>query len=548
MKRFFTLLILFATILSAQAQTRYVDEIFTDLEVTTEVYGTNATLLFLPSEGEAVPVPLPMDIYKPMGDTITNRPVVLVFHTGNFLPPVLNAQIAGSRSDSSVVEICTQLARRGYVAASCDYRLGWNPRATSQPERALGLIQAAYRGVQDGRNAVRYMRSTVDNNNPHGIDPTKVTALGVGTGGYLTLGLVGLSDYNEIIQTENGPGKFILDTDGDGVPETPMVVEAFHGDIEGKNLTVTPFEGFGLPAGDTTNYVNYPTYSSDISLGINIGGSIGDINWLDDNETPTISIQDAFDIFAPYNDAVLVVPTTNDPIVRVQGAQMIGLAQQTNGANSVFTENTKFDDPITDMAKANSTVAGHDYYEGVFPFIKPVNSMGIPEGVVINWWDPNAPAPGAGMGIPWNLLPHPTDPSGATSYHAQGLVLNEGMSAEKSRENIALCMGYILPRACVALELPCAEDYLLDVGTEDVLEDALTTVSPNPASADMHVQSADYLIQSIELVDMNGRLVYSKNDINSKLHTVNRAGFNSGMYILQIRFEEGQISKKVMFE
>ena len=559
MKRIFTLLIILSTYFSLDAQdTRYLDEIFTDVDVTTEIYGTNATLLFLPVVGEAVPIPLPMDIYTPSGDTETNRPVMLVFHTGNFLPNVTNGQIPGTRTDSSAVEICMQLARRGYVAASVDYRLGWNPLAPTQPERALGLIQAAYRGVQDGRTAVRFMRSTVDAGNPYGINPDRISVLGTGTGGYLTLGMVGLSDYNEILTTQNGPGKFLLDVidastgmpGQDGMPETPMIIEPFHGDIEGKVMTVTPLDGssvaFGLPPGDTTNIANHVDYSSDISLGINIGGALGDISWLADNTTPTISIQDPFDIFAPYNDAVLIVPTTNDPIVQVQGAQQIGLTQEANGANEILTRNTRFDDATTQMAMDNSVIAGHPYYEGVFPFIRPVNSLGIPEGVVIDWWDAGAPSPadGQGMGIPWNQLPHP---SGGT-FHDQGLRLNENMSAEKARANIDLCMSYILPRACVALELPCNQLFLEESDTEEVISSTQATVSPNPASTDMHIQSADYLIQSIDIVDMEGKLVYSVTDLNDRFHTVDRSGFNSGMYILQIRFEEGQISKKVIFE
>jgi len=237
MKKIFTLLFFVAlTAVTLQAQDRYLDEV-----------GANATVLFLQVVGETVPIPLTMDIYKPAGDTETNRPAVLVFHNGNFLPSVTNGQIAGTNRDSSVVEVCRQLARRGYVAASCTYRLGWNPLAQTQPERALGLIQAAYRGLQDGRTAVRYMKSTVDSGNPHGIDPTKISVFGVGTGGYLVLGMVGLSDYNEILTTTNNPGKFLLDTDMDGVPETPMVIQPFHGDIEGKVLTVTPADGSSVP-------------------------------------------------------------------------------------------------------------------------------------------------------------------------------------------------------------------------------------------------------------------------------------------------------------
>ena len=46
----------------------------------------------------------------------------------------------------------------GYVVASIDYRLGWNPLAATQSERTNQLINAAYRGVQDARTAVRYFR------------------------------------------------------------------------------------------------------------------------------------------------------------------------------------------------------------------------------------------------------------------------------------------------------------------------------------------------------------------------------------------------------
>ena len=194
MKNIFTLLLLCVFAISVNAQDRYLDEVFTDVTVTTAVeYGVNGTVLTLPSEMEVVPESLLLDVYQPTGDTETARPLVLVFHTGNFLPNVTNGQIAGTRQDSSVVEICNRLARRGYVAASVDYRLGWNPLADSQPVRALGLIQAAYRGLQDGRNAIRYFRSDAAGSNEWNIDSERITAFGVGTGGYLVLGMVGLS-------------------------------------------------------------------------------------------------------------------------------------------------------------------------------------------------------------------------------------------------------------------------------------------------------------------------------------------------------------------
>ncbi len=543
MKKFYSLILFLGLSVSlSYAQERYLDEVFTDVNVTPNVsYGINGTILFIGTAGEIVPQNLEMDIYEPSGDTEVDRPVVLVFHTGNFLPNVTNGQIPGTRQDNSVVEFCTQLARRGYVAAAVSYRLGWNPLAETQPVRALGLIQAAYRGVQDGRNAIRFMKANADT---YGIDENNVTVLGLGTGGYLTLGLVGLSDYNEILTTTNGPGKFILDTNGDGTPETPMVVEAFHGDINGEVLTVTPAAGFGLPAGDTTNYANVVGVDNSFQLGINVGGALGDVSWLADNTTPTISIQSPFDQFAPYDDDILVVPTTNDDIVQVQGAQVIGATQEANGNNQLWID-ANFNDDITAQAIANSATAGHPYYEGVFPFIRPANSLGIDEGVVVDWWDENDPSPanGAGMGIPWNMLPHP---AGGT-FHTNGLLLNEGMSAEKARANIADVMAYILPRACVALDLPCAANFT--TSTREVILDAGMELTPNPASQNVTVSvSSDYQIINMEVYDMAGKMVQNYQNINASQTVINRNSLGAGMYIVKATFEEGVQTQKILFE
>jgi len=540
MKIFYSLCLCLCVGFSAIAQERYIDDVFTDVTVTSDVtYGTNATILFLPQVGELIPQDLKMDIYEPAGDTETARPVVLVFHTGNFLPNVTNGQIAGTKEDNSSVEICTRLAKKGYVAASVTYRQGWNPLAQTQPERALGLIQAAYRGVQDGRNAIRFMKTEAAT---YGIDENKVAVWGNGTGGYLTLGLVGLSDYLEIVQTTNTPGKFLLDLDGDGTPETPMVVPTYHGDINGEVLTIAPDAAFGFPAGDTSNYVNYAGVSNEFALGINIGGDLGDISWLNDNTTPTISVQSAFDQFAPYNDGVLVVPTTGDPIVQVQGAQQIGAAQDAAGNNDLWKDIDWSNDAATQTAIANSVTAGHPYYEGVYPWVKDPNSLGIDEGVVIDWWneDDASPANGAGMGIPWNQLPHP---SGGT-FHEQGLVLNENMSAEKANANIDDIFAYVIPRACIALDLGCST-----VAVEEVLEDqSFITASPNPASDVITITSADQTMESIRLYNMNGGIVQYAQNVNTNTYAINRNGLPAGIYFAKIKFEQGIATQKVVFK
>ncbi|MFT4665306.1 MAG: hypothetical protein ACI8YQ_000799 [Polaribacter sp.] len=543
---FFILLLCTLSVQLAEAQDRYVDEIFSEVSVTPDVvYGGNGTLLFFAQTmGDITYQELMMDIYEPVGDTQAERPLVLVFHNGNFLPPVTNGQISGLRTDSSAVEVCKQLARRGFTAASVSYRLGWNPLAQSQPERALGLIQAAYRGVQDGRTAIRFFNKTYeDDGNPYKIDPTKITVWGNGTGGYLVLGLTGLSAYEEIITTTNTAGKFLLDLNGDMVPETPMIVEAFHGDINGEVTTVVPMGGgFGLMEGDTSNYANHVGYSNTHHLSINVGGALGDISWLDDNTTPMISVQSPFDQFAPYNDDILLVPTTGDPIVQVQGAQKIGEWLESSGTNQQWKD-YGFNDAVTMEAMTNSTVSAmHPYYEGVYPLFNPVNSLGQEEGVVLNWWNPTDPTPVTSPcgGIPWNMCPHPS----GVSFHESGLVLNEGMSAAKAKANIAKVMSYFIPRACMALGMQC--EGINASAEEALLDESLVEMMPNPASDLVIVRTANNkMIQSIELYTIDGRLISSNTNVNNTQTEIQVSNQVTGMYIVKIYLEEGIVAKKL---
>lgn len=549
MKRIFTYLILFTlTAFVSQAQ-RYDAEIFSDVTVTPDVtYGVNATVIAFSVFGEAIPQELKMDVYEPTNDSETERPLVMVFHTGNFLPNVTNGQISGTRTDSSAVEICTQLAKRGFVAASCTYRQGWNPLAETQPERALGLIQASYRGVQDGRTAIRYFKKDYsEEGNTFGIDTSKIVMWGNGTGGYVTLGVNGLSFYNEIPLASNPAGKFLLDVNPpDGVPETPMVVPAYHGDIEGKVLTIAPDAAFGLPAGDTTNYPNHVDYSSDFQLTINVGGALGDISWLADQTVPIIAVQSIDDQFAPYDDAILVVPTTGDPIVQVQGLKAIGESQEASGINQAWKD-FGFDDAVTQDAMANAAAwddgTGHPYYEGGYSWKKPNNSNGFDEGVVIEWWDPEALSPPIlpdfPNGVPWNMLPHP---SGGT-FHSQGLNLNEGMSGTKARANIADIMDYVIPRACITLDLGCAS-----VSADDIiLSPNLITMTPNPTTGQVTITSVENeSIQNIEVYSLNGQLMSVENDVNSNNASINVVNQVPGMYIVKVYMENGFVTKKLV--
>jgi hypothetical protein len=425
MRKIYLMMCLFVMSVAPSMAQRYLEEIFTDVEVTTNVtYGVNATVLLFQFYGEAVPEELKMDIYQPVGDVEVNRPLILYFHSGNFLPFPVNGGTGGSKTDSSTVEICKRFARMGYVVASCDYRLGWNPIAATQPERTFSLINAAYRGVQDCRTAVRYMRKSVaEMGNPFGIDDSKVAVWGQGTGGYIAFAAATLDNYVEDIALI---GKFNWDPTGSGTP-IPMVIESFNGNADGTE--------YGVYQGDTLCYPNHVDYSSAINVMVNMGGAMGDISWLEDTSVPMISFHSPTDPFAPYATNTLIVPTTMEQVVEVTGSFGVQQMAYAFSNNDVFLNAEAWEPgmPFTNGANANNS----GYY-GMYPLVR--TGIEVYDSSPWDWWDAEALAA--------------FDAANGTSNNANNLQTNPYMSAQKGRTYIDTIQGYAAPRIMCALQLP----------------------------------------------------------------------------------------------
>ena len=432
MKQTCLLLAAFFVCLTAGAQTRYLDEVFSDVTVTSDIqYGTNITVITALQGLPPAPQPLVLDLYEPTGDSETDRPLLMMFHTGNFLPPYLNGGAQGTKTDSAIVELCTRYAKMGYVVASVDYRLGWNPLASTQDERTLQLIQAAYRGVQDSRTAVRFFRKSVaEDGNPYGIDDTKIAMGGDGTGGYITLASAGISSYNDIILDDTGVpiSKFWYDP-GDG-SNIPMVVEDIHGNPDATNDAYAPASvgGFQLCM------ANHVGYDSNFDFQFNLGGALGDLNWLDEGDVPMVSFQCPHDPFAPYETAVLIVPTTNEPVVEVSGAYDVH--QEINGYAT--NNNASFAD--ADIEDAASDV--NNGWDGLFPVY---NSY--VDGVATEPFDSS----------PWQWFSEAAvqayDDANGTTILATQLSLNPTMSEAEAQFWIGEIVNYNSPRMGLALGL-----------------------------------------------------------------------------------------------
>ena len=104
---------------------------------------------------------------------------------------------------------------------------------------------------------------------------------------------------------------------------------------------------------------NHVDYASDFDFQFNLGGALGDLNWMDEGDVPMVSFHCPHDPFAPYETAVLIVPTTNEPVVEVSGAYDIH--SEINGYatnnNAVFA-----DADIEDAASASN-----NGWDGLFP-------------------------------------------------------------------------------------------------------------------------------------------------------------------------------------
>ncbi len=522
--------------IQSYAQQRYLEPVFDEVEVLSDqVYGVNHTVLLLPVLGRIVPQPLTMDVYHPAGDTLEARPVVIVLHTGNFLPIQINAGVTGTKSDSAVVEICTRLARMGYVAISADYRLGGNPLAATQPERAFGLINAAYRGVQDVRTCIRFLKRGADEgSNSLRIDTSKITVWGNGTGGYIALAAATLDQYIKIVTTQQPAGKFLISQPG-GMP-VPMIIEPINGDINGETILGVVPAGFpGLPPGDTLALPNHPGYSSDFQLAVNLGGALGDISWMDENSTAVISFHVPNDQFAPYQTAVLVVPTTNDPIVEVQGSLLLQRRAAELGLNEAFSV---VNDDMTESARAASAKAGHEYIEGLFPLNTPPTGLPTVNGAPWDWWDPAI----------WNAIPHPNAgqggvPAGAT-YHVVASLSNPTMSAEQGRAYIDTIMGYFAPRAAALFGL--VADELLSV-PELNKRDIGLSVWPNPSSGTFQIRTdVDHPMQSIRIYDVSGKIALQRPRLGVNQIEINHHTLPGGLYYIEIILDKGRVVEPVL--
>ncbi|MDA8715013.1 T9SS type A sorting domain-containing protein [Flavobacteriales bacterium] len=492
------------------AQTRYLEEVFSNVTVTSNVaYGQNYTVL----TGSPLLAPLMMDVYEPAGDSLTGRPLIVYLPTGSFLPRYINQLCTGDKTDSTTVEMCKRLARQGYVVAACNYRTGWNPALPTQEERTQSILQAVFRALQDTKTAVRFFRKDhAETGNTYGINPNRIAIGGQGSGGYVSLAYGSVDKLSEIQLT-----KFYNPTTA-----AFMVDTAILGDWDGYG---------GNPA---LNYVNHAGYPTDVSMTFNIGGAIGDSSWIDAGEVPTVSYHGVADAFAPYTTGIVYVPGTTLYVIEVSGGSVVSRLQNANGNNDVF-KTPAITDSYTTAADGYNTYLDGTYGnggdEGLYPFVGVADGNGPWE-----WWS------NAQVGIEAPLYGADSATCVSNSYASNPVYefLGEATGRLRALGFVDTIQGYLAPRLYRVL----IENTPSEI---DEMRDLDVSIYPNPSNGSINfISKGNTPINRIDFYATTGKLIRQESNIGADIYTNSNLNLSSGMYIVNVHFDSGIVTKKII--
>ncbi|MCX6149921.1 MAG: carboxylesterase family protein [Ignavibacteriales bacterium] len=313
----FSLIIILLTATSrSTAQTRYLDTVFSNIKVTNGIqFGSNKNAFGINQN-------LLLDIYEPEGDTSASRPLMIWVHGGAF--------VLGDRKYADVVLYCKEFAKRGYVTASIDYRLG----VTSFNNK--GYMEAILRATQDLKAAIRFFRA---NASVYKINTEKIIAGGTSAGGFTAI-------HTGYLNADEIPSEI----------DTSKI-----GSIEGNS--------------------GNPGYSSKFNLIVNCWGAIVDTNWMQAGDLPVVSIHGTADNIVPCysGKAMGVFPVYGSGVIERNVTRLgienklklfYGAGHQLIGG-SMDTVNARFDTSIT-------VISNFIYSTLINPFVSVEKQSDIP--------------------------------------------------------------------------------------------------------------------------------------------------------------------------
>jgi hypothetical protein len=241
---------------------RYASDVFANYTTSSDItYGQNTSYT-------GANTTLKLDVYQPTGDTETNRPLIIFVHGGSF--------IGGSKTDGDMVAMCQRFAKKGYVTASIDYRLGFFPFDSAN------AVKAVVRATQDLRAAIRFFYKDKQTTNTYKIDTTHIFIGGSSAGAITALHVGYLNDVCEISDYLN-------------------------------QTTINQLGGLEGSSGN-------PGYSSTVHGILNGCGALARYSWLEAGNIPVASVHGTNDGTVKYNRGVV---NPGVPLMYLDGSRMI---------------------------------------------------------------------------------------------------------------------------------------------------------------------------------------------------------------------------------
>lgn len=309
--------ILLANIVAGQK--RYQTEIFNSIDSITNIqYGQSLNL-----KGNLEQ--LLLDVFcPPKEDSNKLRPLVIFIHGGGFQN--------NSKNGSFSSMLCASFAKRGYVSASIDYRLGVEKTKTNKD-----YADALYRAQQDGKAAVRYFRK---NAKMYGVDVSQVFIVGSSAGSKTCLAMAYMNEN-----------------------EVPKEVDvAKWGSLEGNSGN----EG----------------YSSLVQGVMNCWGALVNYNWVQKGDAPLFNTAGTEDKTVPYDSSFDYHGFKYGPYILYQHCLSLGIATAwrpfIGAGHTLDNKKIKQDSCIKTMAEWLYTqlkiVKGKNE-EGVFRYEKEIQTF-----------------------------------------------------------------------------------------------------------------------------------------------------------------------------
>lgn len=242
--------------------TRFAADVFPNVTATTNiVYGSNVAY-------NGIVTSLTLDLYQPTGDVAATRPLIIWAHGGSF--------VGGTSTDADVDSLSHRFARKGYVCASINYRLG------TASFDSVGLIPAVVRAVQDMKASIRYFYKDAATTNLYKIDTNNIFIGGSSAGSITALHTEYMKRTCEV------------------------------------NAWITPSALVTL--GGLDGYSGNQCYSTKVKGVIDLCGALARYAYFEPGSTPLCSMHGTSDATVPYSRGMV---NPGIPIMNVDGSRMI---------------------------------------------------------------------------------------------------------------------------------------------------------------------------------------------------------------------------------